>query len=507
MIDQGHGGWRKAFAVLVLACVALAPAAFAASPPAAESVAARLAQVQQALTGLEQNVLSTRAAARAAVDAVEKLALNEAEAKACGKGELTALAPGRAAAVKGALPAVAAHDEHLEAYFAAYDEWATLKMDEKVLSVLADLEKTRAQLAEQLGEGDLKHFDELAAEVKKNGAAYWEHRDVSEGRESWRRYADLRNMSAAGIPLEDEIAKLGQQLGTIAKPTLKQRISARLGDTRRFFQRFRRDASMKVPMAKIVAHLANPWASDPDRVSAQLQDMGRRFVKEAKIDIQVVGREHLGGGRRLIIAPSHRNVYVDPFSMFSVLEGPITVIQTILWFPSWAHATAVKWTADEPGVILAHTDGVDVIALCEKAIRAGRTLLFFPEGNIPSPLGEIRRIRSGLQTIGEKTLDHSVAIVPVTLKDPVEAWGAPVPGTHGRELGAKVTVVFDRPLDVKTVHALSFGRAKLLGNLLREHYHQNLIPSLADGAAASQTVAPAPAKRDRAARFLELHSN
>lgn len=476
--------------------------------PDAGSVNSKLAELESALHQREAAVVASRAAYRQAYDAMEQANPSADDARNAAAGKLDACAPAVRQAAEASAAGVKAHNADLEAYFHAYDEWSTLRMDAKVLEVCARMKEARDTFASQTGEEALKGLDKAIAAVNADAKAYWEHRDVTQGRESWRRYADLRRMSGSDRAAQAEIERLKVKLGQTEAAPLMERIKKKLHRTKRFWENMGLKMSLQIPQTKILAYLANPLAKkDPSKVSSLLRDMGKRYARGAKIDLEVVGRENLPKDKTLIVTPSHRNVFVDPFSMFNVTSGDLTVVQTILWFPSWAHEHVKKMTADEPGVILAHTDGVDVIGKSVESVKAGRTLLFFPEGNIPSPLGEIRRMRSGLDTIAEKVLENPVAIAPVTILDPVDQWGVPGYGDTDRDLGMKVKVVFDKAVDPKVLFSLSGGTERLMLNVLRESYHKNLIPALADPAPAGNTEEFAGEADETRSNFDKLYQN
>lgn len=476
----------KRFIPLLAAALLLAPAWAQVQIPEPASVQAKLTDLEASLKAREQQVLATRPGYRQAYDALEKLGVSADDARNASAGKHDLLPEKTRQLLESVAPAVKAHNANLEQYFTAYDDWSSLRMDSKSLEVVARLKEARDGFKGTLAESDLAKLDKLIAAVKADAQAFWEHRTILTGRDSYKRYADLRRMSQGDRAAEAEIERLKQKTGEIAKPSVGERVKKSLHKTKRYWQNMRLKMAMKVPSAKIMAYLINPLSKrDPEKVSNLLREMGQTYVQGAKVDLEVIGRENMPKDKTLIVTPSHRNVFIDPFSMFNVTSGPLTVVQTILWFPSWAHDYVKKMTADEPGLILAHTDGVDVIGKSVETVKAGRTLLFFPEGNIPSPLGEIRRMRSGLDTITEKTLDSAVAIAPVTILDPVDQWGVPGYGDTERDLGMKVKIVFDRAIDPRVMFAMSHGEERLMLNVLRESYHKNLIPALADPTANS----------------------
>lgn len=461
--------------------LALPLAALAQTQPDLGKIKARLAALDGVLAAAETRVKSSRPGFRAAYDSVVGLHLTADQARAANQGQLDLLPAPAKATLERAYPAVTAHNAALEAYYSGYDEQASLRMDVKALETIADLEATRTALAQQGGK--VAKLDSALVKVKADAAEYWKYRDVDTGKDAHKRLWALRSMSESSRLAGLEVDAIERKLGIDPTPGFPDRIRSAMGRTRRFWLNLRAKTAVAPPLVKILAYLANPLhQDDPDRVSSLIREMGSAFTTKAKVELTVSGRENIpsDASRKLIITPSHRSDFVDTMGMVSLLQGRVTPIQTVFFYPKWARPMITRMMANEPGLILAQAEGVDVIARCVDSLKTGRTLLFFPEGNIPSPLGELRRLRSGLEAISERTLDENVAIVPVTLDDPAETWGVPQYATADRELGMKVRVIFDRPLEPRALHALQGSASHLLLNALRETYHRNLVPALAD---------------------------
>lgn len=471
-------GFQRLALALVLA---LPLAAGAQERPDLPSIKARLQALDGVLAAAATRVKSARPGFRSAYDAVVGLRLTADQARAANQGHLDELPAQAKQVIERAYPAVSAHNAALEAYYSGYDEQASLRMDVKTLETIADLEATRAALAQQGGK--VAKLDKVLVDVKAHAAEYWKYRDVDTGKDAHKRLWALRSMSESSRLATLEIDAIERALGIDPTPSVMDRVRAAMGRTKRFWLNLRAKTAVAPPLVKILAYLANPLhKDDPDRVSTLIREMGRAFSTKAKVELDVTGRENIPADRKLIITPSHRSDFVDTMGMVSLLTGRVTPIQTVFFYPKWARPMITRLLAEEPGLILAQAEGVDVVARCVESVKTGRTLLFFPEGNIPSPLGELRRLRSGLEAISEKTLDENVAIVPVTLDDPAESWGVAQYATADRELGMKVRVIFDRPLEPRALFALQGQNAHLLLNTLRESYHRNLLPAMADSA-------------------------
>lgn len=469
---------------------------------ARESLQRELSELAAALTAREKAILATGPAFRAAYERVAAQAITPEQATKAAAGQLADLPAPLREALEAAKPAVKAHEASLAAYFDTYDRWSTLAMDVKVLEVVGELAKARDDLAGKAGLVKTRRMDAALKAVRADVEDYWANRTVQEGRDSYKRLWALRRLSDSTRTAEQTLTRIRQKIGELPEPRLHEKIAAAAAKAHRTWLNLRTKTGMLPAMTKMLAYLANPLRrkDDPERISGLIREMGTAYVTRAKVDLEIVGRENMPTDARVIVTPSHRSDYVDTMGMTSIMSGQVTPIQTVLFYPKWLRPGITSLMKDEPGLILAQAEGIDVVQRCVDSVKQGRTLLFFPEGNVPSPLGEIRRLRSGLETITEKLLDEKLRIVPVTLDDPADMWGQVKYSTGDAPLGMKMRVIFHKPIDPRAVHAMSHGTERLLLDMLRETYHLALVQGLSAAAAApasgarftGETAAPAP---------------
>lgn len=470
----------------------------------------RAGELDTRLRQHEEKILQSHEAFRQAYDQVVALDLSAGEARLAAEGRMGELPPAKAAALRAAEPVAAYHDANLQAYFDAYDLWSTQRMDLKVHQVSQDLQQIRDDLATKATAGRLGSLDKVLAQVSENAAEYAKYRDVGDGREGYKRLWALRRMSLASRAAYMEIEKLRRRVGDLPALGLGERLKGFLGRIKRGFLNIRLQTSVVTPMLKILTHLSlGRGKRDKAEMADLLREMGGKYLGRGKIELKVSGAERIPSDKKLIFTPSHRSEFIDSLGLVHILPGKVTPIQTILFYPTWFRPIIQWLTQGEPGLILAQAAGIDVVERCVQAVKEGRTLLFFPEGNVPSPLGEIRRLRAGLLSISEKLLEENVAIVPVILDDPVDMWGDAVYGTGDRELGIDVEVTYDEALEPRALHALSRGRERLLLDVIRESWHRRLVPELKARIAApsmeTETETFTAGNDGRAEMFEMLH--
>lgn len=437
------------------------------------------AELDQRLRQHEERILQSHQAFQQVYRDVLALDLTAAESRLAAQGQLDQLPPEKAEVLRAAEPVAGYHDANLQAYFDTYDLWSVQRMDLKVHQVTQDLQQIRDDLATKTTASRLRTLDGKLAEVGEHAAEYQKYRDVGDGREGYKRLWALRRMSLASRASYVEIERLRRKVGDLPPLTIGERFKGFLGRVKRSFLNFRLQTSIVTPMLKILTHLSlGRGKRDKEAMAGLLREMGGKYLGRGKIDLEVRGADRIPEGKKLIFTPSHRSEFIDSMGLVHILPGRVTPIQTILFYPSWFRPIIQWLTRGEPGLILAQANGIDVIERCVQAVKDERTLLFFPEGNVPSPLGEIRRLRTGLLSISEKLLEENVAIVPVILDDPIDMWGDAVYGTADRELGIQVEVTYDEALDPRVLHALSRGRERLLLDVIRESWHRRLVPEL-----------------------------
>ena len=446
-----------------------------AAPVQLPPLAQRIEQLETALDALKSEVLQSGVSFRDALTSLEGLELSPADAQAAHEGQLEGFDPALAAAFREASPIVANHATNLTAFFQTYDELARLRMDRRVFNSWSDLIMIRQQLRDRAGGRATRKLTQAFEEVQEQVDEYLKYREVGSGRDGYKRLWALRHMSHAWGEAQEAIRKIRIKLGDDSSPDLGDRLRASYQRYKRIWLNLGTKTSMTSPMVKLLAYLGNPWKTiDEARMSDLLKEMGTRFLHAGQVELTLRGRQNVPVQGKVIFAPSHRSEFVDSMAMVKVLPGRVTPIQTLMFYPEFIRPFINRLLKEEPGLILAQAPGVDVVDLCVQAIHNDRTLLFFPEGNVPSPLGEIRRLRSGLIRISEKLLDEDLSIVPVTIDDPVDPWGKPDFGAGDRELGLQVSITYEKPIRARLVHALSGQHDRLLLDVIRESWHRSL---------------------------------
>lgn len=421
------------------------------------------------------------AATPAFEDALEKVTasgLSPDEAKQAHQGQLESLPDGKRQLLEEVQPAIADYESKLLTYFQVYDQWGIRKMDQRSLEAYNSLSESYLDLRGKLDHGQVSKLEKM---VKDMGAAiieYWKWRETISGPDGHKRLVPLRLMSRTTRAAELEIERLRMKTGEVPRTGFWQRIGNSLSKIKRTWLNLRTKTALISPAVRLFAYLGNPWKKpDPERMSSLLREMGERFGMRAKIDLTIDGSDRIPQGKKIIFAPSHRSTFVDSLTMVRVLPGNVTPTMTLTFFPEWFRPIAQRFTQDEPGIIFANAMGVNVVDQVAEAVKTDRTVLFFPEGNVPGPIGEIRPLRSGLLFISEKLLEEDLAVVPVTIEDPFDGWGEIPYASGDRALGIKLGVHYERPLNARAVYAMSRGeQERLLLNLIRERWHRRLEP-------------------------------
>jgi 1-acyl-sn-glycerol-3-phosphate acyltransferase len=476
---------------LVLVLCGLSLPAFAGSaPPAVEVLKSNLDQLDQQLVPLEKAVLASEPPFWKAYDGIAAQNLTAEQARTAHEGHADALPEPARVAIDAALPAMRRHQDDLWHYFQAYDKWATAQMDHRIGSLTQSMLDARKELATKLSEGALSSLDKRIAKAQVHPDEFWATKGITHGPRSMYRLAATRNFAIASLAAETEIHRLRHKAGMEPARTWGQSINIAVTKIHREAVNLRVRATLAAPFVKLISYLLNPFRKtpDPDRIANILKEAGQTFLARGKVEIESVGKERIPTGKKIIYTPSHRSDYVDSMTSVSTFEGPrLTPINAVTFYPAWSREIIAKLFRDEPGVILTNVPGEDVVARCVQAIKDGRTLLFFPEGNRPGAESSIRPMRAGLEPVTRATLDEDLAIVPVTFVDPMNPYGQPTYAHGERELGLKVKVVYDRPINPRVVYAISRGTSHLLLNLVRMNYHRNLVPRMREAVQPAQS--------------------
>lgn len=470
---------------------------------AQDKVAALEAQTKQAEDAVKQSAISFRES----WSKLEAQGITADQARAAHEGKLEELPLPVRDALTAAEPSVMKHDATLAAYFAIYDQLSIAKMDLKVTEVIQDLEGTRDALRDR--GGDVPPLDKALKDVRAAASKYWDARAVTTGPESFKRLYALRDLSNAYRGAELQVKRVQVSLGDLPIPKRKSLLSRVRAKIKNVATSLRLKASMAPKVARIVAYLARPVRKpDPERLSELVRELGETYTTKGQIKIEAIGQQNIPAGKKLIFTPSHRQGEIDSLVLVQLMPGNFTPLMTFRYYPEWAKPLLNKVLKDEPGLIPVDLPNVDVVDRAVQSVKDGRALLIYPEGHVASPLGEIRPLRNGIERICEKLLDEDVALVPVSILDPVEGWAEPKYGSPGSELGMDVKIVFDKPVNPRWVYAMGTKAQNLLLNMIRENWHRNTLPSFGSATQPAGPVEKIEAQSQyREPQFEAIHGN
>jgi hypothetical protein len=190
--------------------------------------------------------------------------------------------------------------------------------------------------------------------------------------------------------------------------------------------------------------------------------------------------------------------------MMAVVPGEYSFMVAQWALPSFLNDKLVK----EPSVINVEgkrPDGTKVDAIEEgiKSLQDGRNLVIFPEGTAPSPQGETRPLRTGIDVVVEAVADYPVAIVPVVIDDPSIDWEGSFVKSEDEKV--QITVTFGEPIDPLKMKAVPGGGRDLMLDAIRAYWHRTLYRpdvdlSVAQGVEVLGVIPP-----NRVESFEELH--
>jgi 1-acyl-sn-glycerol-3-phosphate acyltransferase len=178
------------------------------------------------------------------------------------------------------------------------------------------------------------------------------------------------------------------------------------------------------------------------RVSKQVCDdrldgWGKKIVAHARMDVTVVGREHVRDGHTFLVMSNHQSHYDIPV-MFYVLGGNMRMITKAELFkvPIWGPAMR------ESGFVAIDRGNrhraLESLELAKKKLADGMNIWIAPEGT-RSRTGALLPFKKGGFTL---SLEAGLPILPVTLKGTRDALVAD--GVRSTP-GAKITVTLHPP--------------------------------------------------------------
>ena len=225
--------------------------------------------------------------------------------------------------------------------------------------------------------------------------------------------------------------------------------------------------SLALSLHNIYETFAISWPTVVDavrgKVSKEASDerlagWARKCVANAKIEVTVIGREHLADGATFLVMSNHQSLYDIPV-LFDVIGSNLRMItkKELFRVPVFGKALA------HGGFIsIDRTDrnrALESLELARKRLAGGEHVWIAPEGT-RSKTGELLPFKKGGFNL---SLDANLPILPVTLRgtrDVLRAKGV------RSVAGAKVTVTIHTPIDPARYAAMGKGgRDKLIADV------------------------------------------
>ncbi len=184
----------------------------------------------------------------------------------------------------------------------------------------------------------------------------------------------------------------------------------------------------------------------------RLDRWGKRIVAHARMNVEVVGREHLSPGKTFLVMSNHQSHYDVPV-MFYVLGGNLRMITKTELFrvPIWGEAMR------ESGFIAIDRSNRQAAArsldVARKALQSGIHIWIAPEGT-RSRSGELLPFKKGGFAL---SLDAGLPILPVAIRGTRTALRAD--GVRSTP-GADVRVTLFPPVEPSSYAGLSQKEAR-----------------------------------------------
>jgi 1-acyl-sn-glycerol-3-phosphate acyltransferase len=201
---------------------------------------------------------------------------------------------------------------------------------------------------------------------------------------------------------------------------------------------------------------------DKDVCDRRLDGWGKKIVAHAKMDVEVVGREHISGGKTFLVMSNHQSHYDIPV-MFYVMGPNLRMITKTELFkvPVWGPAMR------ESGFIAIDRGNrhkaLESLEVARNKIASGVHIWIAPEGT-RSRTGQLLPFKKGGFALA---LDAGLPILPVAIKGTRDALVAD--GVRSTP-GAKVRVTLFAPIDPSTYSANNepkVAREKLMADVRR----------------------------------------
>jgi 1-acyl-sn-glycerol-3-phosphate acyltransferase len=210
----------------------------------------------------------------------------------------------------------------------------------------------------------------------------------------------------------------------------------------------------------ILATIVNPRTSYPLTIT---HIWGSLLLKSAGVTLEVHGQENLDPSRPAIYAANHQSAF-DIFVLLAVLP-PVKFLAKIELFAIPLFGTALAWAGSLPVDRRNRQAAVKSIDRAARAVRAGSSIIIFPEGT-RGPGGDMLPFKKGGFVLAIKS---GQPIVPIS----ISGAGAVLPRGWGRVHSGPIKVVIDRPIPTEALK--SKHKDELMG-LLREVIARNYDP-------------------------------
>jgi 1-acyl-sn-glycerol-3-phosphate acyltransferase len=212
----------------------------------------------------------------------------------------------------------------------------------------------------------------------------------------------------------------------------------------------RSSKSLSLSLHNIYETLAISWPTVVDaarrRVTKEVCDQrlarwSTNIVNNAKIDLEVLGREHLEPGHTYLVMSNHQSLYDIPV-LFHVIGANLRMVTKTELFkiPIFGPAMAAAGFID---IDRSNRDrAIESLAVARRKLAEGTHVWIAPEGT-RSKSGKLLPFKKGGFQLALETLQP---VLPVTLRGTRDV--LPAKGARSYE-GAHVTVTIHAPLDPK----------------------------------------------------------
>ncbi|MFL6693894.1 MAG: lysophospholipid acyltransferase family protein [Ramlibacter sp.] len=175
------------------------------------------------------------------------------------------------------------------------------------------------------------------------------------------------------------------------------------------------------------------------------------------LSVEVLGRERLRGGGRLILA--NHPTLIDVVLLLALVDHGDCVIKGAL-----GRNPVTSATVRAAGFVFNDDGGEDLVHDCVQSVRTGNNLIIFPEGTRSSPGLPLRLQRGAARVAVHGAVDITpvrIRCVPATLAKGERWWAVPARRAH-------IRIEVDEPIAVSPFIAASPNRA-LAARQLTEH--------------------------------------